>query len=52
MIDFIIAAVLYLALMFVLFFCLSFVTIGITYAATSFVRRCLGRFRSPDLVLK
>jgi len=52
MIDFIIAAVLYLALMFVLFFCLSFVTIGITYAATSFVRHCLSRFRSPDLVLK
>ena len=52
MIDFIIAAVLYLALMFILFFCLSFVTIGITYAAAAFVKRCMNRFRSPGLVLK
>lgn len=52
MIDFIIAAALYLALMFVLFFCLSFVTIGITYATAAFVRRCVNRFRSPDLALK
>lgn len=52
MIDFIIAAVMYLALMFVVFFSLSFVTIGITYAVTGFVRRCMHWFRSPGLVLK
>ncbi len=52
MMDFIIAAVLYLALMFILFFCLSFVTIGITYAVAAFVRRCMNRFRPPSLVLK
>ena len=52
MIDFIIAAVLYLALMFILFFCLSFITIGITYAAAAFLKRCMHRFRSPSLALK
>jgi hypothetical protein len=52
MIDFIIAAILYLMLMFVVFFCISFFTIGITYAFASFVRRCLLWGRSPDLLLK
>ncbi|MDA8139257.1 MAG: hypothetical protein M0036_11455 [Desulfobacteraceae bacterium] len=52
MIDFIIAAILYLSLMFVIFFCLSFVTIGITYAFASFVRRFIVWGRSPGLALK
>jgi hypothetical protein len=52
MTDFIIAAALYLVLMFVVFFCLSFVTIGITYALAGFVKRCVHGFRPPDLVLK
>ncbi len=52
MIDFIFAGVIYLALMFVVLFCFSFVTIGITYATTAFVRRCLNWFRQPDLALK
>ncbi len=51
MIDFIIAAVLYLGLMFVVFFSLSFLTIGITYAFATFVRRFIGGGRSGDLVL-
>jgi hypothetical protein len=52
MIDFIIAAALYLVLMFVVFSCLSFVTIGIMYALAGFAKRCMHGFRSPDLVLK
>jgi len=52
MIDFIIAAVLYLALMFVVFFSLSFVTIGIAFALAGFLKRCLNWFRSPSLALK
>ncbi|MBR9981487.1 MAG: hypothetical protein KFF50_10720 [Desulfatitalea sp.] len=52
MLDFIIAGVLYIALMFVLFFCLSFITIGIVYSFAVCVRRCMHWFRSPDLVLK
>lgn len=52
MIDFIVAALLYLALMFALFFCLSFFTIGITYAFAAFIRRFMNWNRSPDFVLK
>ncbi|MCJ8499118.1 hypothetical protein [Desulfatitalea alkaliphila] len=52
MFDFIVAGALYIVLMFVLFFCISFVTIGIVYSFALCVRRCMGWFRSPDLVLK
>lgn len=52
MIDFIVAAAIYLGLMFLVFFCLSFVTIGVTYAVAAFVRRCVYTFRSPGLALK
>ena len=52
MIDFIIAGILYLGVMFVVFFCLSFITIGITYATAAFARRCFGRLQHPDLALK
>ena len=34
MIDFIFAGIIYLALMFAVLFCFSFVTIGIAYAAS------------------
>jgi hypothetical protein len=51
MIDFIVAAILYLGVMFTVFFCVSFVTIGIAYAAAAFFRRCLHGFRSPGLSL-
>lgn len=52
MLDFIIAGAIYIILMFVLFFCLSFFTIGIAYAVAAFIRRCMQWFRSPDLALK
>lgn len=52
MFDFIVAGALYIVLMFVLFFCISFITIGIVYTFALCVRRCMGWFRSPDLALK
>jgi len=52
MLNFIIAAVLYLALMVVVFFCLSFVTIGVAYAFAGFIKRFTHRDRSPLLALK
>ena len=52
MIDFVLAGIMYLALMFAVLFCFSFVTIGITYAAASFIRRCLHWVRQPNYVLK
>jgi hypothetical protein len=42
-----------LALMFTVLFCFSFVTIGITYAAASLIRRCFHRLRQqPHLAIK
>ena len=52
MIDFIFAGMLYLAVMFVVFFCLSFVTIGIAYSFAAFARHFLGRLRQPHLAMK
>jgi hypothetical protein len=52
MIDFVFAGLMYLALMFAVLFCFSFVTIGITYAAASFARRCLHWVRQPHLAMK
>jgi hypothetical protein len=52
MIDFVIAGLLYLALMFAVLFCFSFITIGITYAAAAFVRRCVQWIHQPGLALK
>jgi hypothetical protein len=52
MIDFILAGALYLGVMFIISFCLSFVTIGITYSVATCIRRCVNRFRQPDLVFK
>ena len=52
MIDFVFAGLLYLALMFVVLFCFSFITIGITYATAAFIRRCLQWIHQPDLALK
>ena len=52
MIDFLLAGILYLGVMFVVFFSLSFVTIGITYAVAAFARRCIARLHQPDLALK
>ena len=52
MIDFILAGILYLTLMFVVFFCLSFVTIGITLTTAAFFKRCLQWFRPMHYALK
>lgn len=52
MIDFVLAGIMFLGLMFAVMFCFSFVTIGITYAAASFVRRCLNWVRQPHLAIK
>ncbi|MBI5896435.1 MAG: hypothetical protein HZB24_10700 [Desulfobacterales bacterium] len=51
MIDFIIAAILYIGVMFVVFFSVSFVTIGISYAVAAFIRRCVHGLRAPRLSL-
>lgn len=52
MIDFILAGMLYLGVMFVVFFCLSFITIGITYSFAAFARHCVSRLRQPHLAMK
>jgi hypothetical protein len=52
MIDFVLAGMMYLALMFAVLFCFSFVTIGITYVAASFIRRCLHWVRQPNYAIK
>lgn len=52
MIDFIFAGMIYLTLMLGVLFCFSFITIGITYAAAAFIRRCMYWTREPHLALK
>ena len=52
MIDFIFTGLIYLALMFAVLACFSFITIGITYAASAFIRRCMHWVPQPDLVVK
>jgi F0F1-type ATP synthase assembly protein I len=52
MIDFVLAGLIYLVLMFAVLFCFSFITIGITYAAVSLVRRCVCLVRQPHLAIK
>jgi hypothetical protein len=52
MIDFIFAGIIYLALMFLVLFCFSFITIGIAYATAAFIRRCVDWIRQPHLVIK
>jgi hypothetical protein len=52
MIDFILAGILYLLLMFIAFSLLSFVTIGLTYTVVVGLKRFLYLFRQPGLALK
>lgn len=52
MINFIFAGMIYLTLMLGVLFCFSFITIGITYAAAAFIRRCMYWTREPHLALK
>jgi phosphatidylglycerophosphate synthase len=51
MIDFIIVGILYLGVMFVAAFSLSFMVISITLSVASLVRRCFLRSHQPDLSL-
>lgn len=52
MIEFILAGILYLVLMFLVLFCFTFFTIGITYAITAFFKRCALRGHPAHLALK
>lgn len=52
MIDFILAGIAYVCLMFVVLFCISFVTIGICYVAAQICRRCVSWWSQPHLVMK
>ena len=52
MIDFIIAGAIYLTMMFIVLFSLSFVTIGITYAMATGFKRLLHWNRTTQLALK
>jgi len=52
MIDFIVAGTLFVAVMFVVCFALSFVTIGITYTLARVAKGFIDRMRSPHPILK
>ncbi len=52
MIDFIVAGALFVGVMFVVCFVLSFVTIGITYTFAKFTKNLIDRMRSPHPALK
>lgn len=52
MIDFIIAGILYLGIMFLVAFSLSLLTIGITFSVATCLKRCFLRVQQPHLVLK
>lgn len=52
MIDFILAGIVYMGLMFVVLFSVSFATVGICFGATVFFRRCMRMLSPPRLALK
>jgi hypothetical protein len=52
MIDFILAGIAYVGLMFVVLFCICFATIGICYGVALFFRRCERWLSQPHLVMK
>lgn len=52
MIDFIIAGLIYILIMFVTFFTLSFVTIGLAYTLAMGMKRFVHFINPPDLALK
>ena len=52
MIDFIFAGALFIGVMFVVCFVLSFVTIGITYSLARFTKNFINRLKGPHPVLK
>lgn len=52
MIDFILAGITYVCLMFVVLFCISFATIGISYGVAQIYQRCVRWLSQPQLVMK
>lgn len=52
MIDFIFAGIIFVGVMFVVFFCLSFVTIGIAFIVATLARCCVNRLGRTNLALK
>ena len=52
MIDFILVGILYLGIMFLIAFSLSFLTIGITLSVAKCIKRCFLRIHQPNLVFK
>lgn len=52
MIDFIFAGIICVGVMFVVFFCLAFVTIGIFFAFAALAKRCVNRLGRPNLAMK
>jgi hypothetical protein len=52
MLDFVLAGLMYVSVMFAVLFFFSFFTIGLTYAVASFVRRCLHWVRQPNFAIK
>ena len=52
MIDFIVAALVYLAIMFVVFFCISFVTVGLAYVTSRFIRHFASIVLPSHIALK
>jgi hypothetical protein len=52
MIAFLMAGILYLGIVFVVVFLLSFLTIGVTAAAASFLKRFFNRVQQAEMVYK
>ena len=52
MVDFILAGIVGVGLMFVVLFCVSFATVGICFGAAVFLRRCMRMLNPPRLALK
>jgi hypothetical protein len=51
MIDFFLASIVYLGVMFVVAFCFSFMTIAIAYSFVAVIKRCHHWSRQPGYVL-
>jgi hypothetical protein len=52
MIDFVLAGITYVCVMFILLFCISFATVSICYGTAQICRRCVRWLRQPHLAMK
>ena len=52
MIDFVLAGVFYLGLMFIVFCCVSVMTVGLCYGTAVFFQRCVRWLSQPHPALK